>query len=66
MKYLEEDIEAVKEKIEDDMICEKIRQFVYAPKEIQDIYRADASTLMDWLFVMEIATILTCAQLLKG
>lgn len=42
VKFIEEDIDAIKEKIEDDMICEKIRQFVYAPKEIQDIYKADA------------------------
>ena len=45
MKNLEEDIETVKEKVEDDMICEKIRQFVYAPREIQDIYKADAGLL---------------------
>ncbi|KAL5487773.1 hypothetical protein ACEPAI_5881 [Sanghuangporus weigelae] len=44
VKALEEDIEAVKDKIEDDVICEKIRQFVYAPREIQNIYKFDAST----------------------
>lgn len=43
---LEEDINAVKEKIEDDVICEKIRQFVYAPKEIQDVYKTDAGALI--------------------
>ncbi|TFY60888.1 hypothetical protein EVG20_g7258 [Dentipellis fragilis] len=42
VKALEEDIEAVKDKVDDPLICEKIRQFVYAPKEIQAIYRADA------------------------
>ena len=42
VKILEEDIEAIKDKIEDDVMCEKIRQFVYAPKEIQNIYKADA------------------------
>ena len=41
-KALEEDIEAVKDKIEDPVMCEKVRQFVYAPQEIQAIYRADA------------------------
>ncbi|KAH8118297.1 hypothetical protein DFH11DRAFT_1686497 [Phellopilus nigrolimitatus] len=42
VKALEDDIAAVKDKVEDDVICEKIRQFVYAPKEIQGIYKADA------------------------
>ncbi|KAA1466392.1 hypothetical protein DENSPDRAFT_831210 [Dentipellis sp. KUC8613] len=42
VKALEEDIEAVKDKVDDPLICEKIRQFVYAPKEIQAIYKADA------------------------
>lgn len=42
VKALEEDIAAVKEKIEDDIICEKLRLFVYAPREIQNIYKADA------------------------
>ncbi|KAI5124999.1 hypothetical protein M0805_007423 [Coniferiporia weirii] len=44
VKTLEDEIEAVKEKVEDDMMCEKIRQFVYAPKEIQSVYKADAAT----------------------
>ncbi|KAJ7890777.1 hypothetical protein B0H13DRAFT_2039725 [Mycena leptocephala] len=35
--------DAVKEKVEDPMICEKIRQFVYAPREIQDMLKADAA-----------------------
>lgn len=43
---LEEDIQAVKDKIEDDIMSEKIRQFVYAPREIQSIYRADAGKLL--------------------
>ncbi len=42
VKVLEEQIEAVKDKVEDPIICEKMRQFVYAPKEIQDLYRIDA------------------------
>ena len=41
-KVLEEDIEAVKTKIDDPMMCEKVRLFVYAPRDIQDIFRADA------------------------
>ncbi|THV08533.1 hypothetical protein K435DRAFT_642163 [Dendrothele bispora CBS 962.96] len=42
VKALEEEIEAVKAKVEDPIICEKIKYFVYAPKEIQDMYKADA------------------------
>ena len=42
VKALEEDIEAVKDKIEDPIMCEKIRQFVYAPREIQDLFKEDA------------------------
>lgn len=45
VKVLEEDIEAVKDKVEDPVICEKIRLFVYAPREIQDMYKADAGKL---------------------
>ena len=42
VKAIEEDIEAVKDKVDDPVICEKIRQFVYAPREIQAIYKSDA------------------------
>lgn len=42
VKALEEDIEAVKSKVDDPMICEKVRLFVNAPREIQQIYKADA------------------------
>ena len=44
VKALEVDIEAVKEKVDDPIMCTKIRQFVYAPREIQDLYKADAGT----------------------
>src|SRR4051794_20781754 len=44
VKALEEDIEAVKDKVEDPIMCEKIRQFVYAPKEIRDLLKADAGS----------------------
>ncbi|KAG6861592.1 hypothetical protein C0995_014499 [Termitomyces sp. Mi166 len=43
VKALEGDIEAVKDKIDDPIMCAKIRQFVYAPREIQDLYKADAA-----------------------
>jgi hypothetical protein len=42
VKALEEDIDAVKDKIEDAVMCEKIRLFVYAPREIQDMLKQDA------------------------
>jgi hypothetical protein len=42
VKAIEEDIEAVKDKVEDPLMCEKVRQFVYAPKDIQDFIKADA------------------------
>lgn len=42
VKALEADIEAIKEKVEDPVLCEKVRMFVYAPHEIQSIYKADA------------------------
>jgi hypothetical protein len=46
VKSLEEDIEAVKEKVDDPVICEKIRQFVYAPKEIQTMYKSDSGIVI--------------------
>lgn len=42
VKALEADIEAVKDKVDDSVMCEKIRQFVYAPREIQDMFKVDA------------------------
>ena len=42
VKSIEDDIEAVKDKVDDPVICEKVRQFVYAPREIQAIYKNDA------------------------
>uniref|UniRef100_D8PNW8 PX domain-containing protein n=1 Tax=Schizophyllum commune (strain H4-8 / FGSC 9210) TaxID=578458 RepID=D8PNW8_SCHCM len=42
-RQIEEEIEAVKAKVDDPVICEKVRRFVYAPKEIQDIHRQDAA-----------------------
>ncbi|KAL0950036.1 hypothetical protein HGRIS_010044 [Hohenbuehelia grisea] len=44
VKALEEQIEAVKEKVEDPVMCEKIRRYVYAPREIQDMYKLDAAS----------------------
>jgi hypothetical protein len=42
VKALEEDIKVVKDKVDDPVMCEKIRQFIYAPREIQDMFKADA------------------------
>ncbi|KAJ3741102.1 hypothetical protein DFH05DRAFT_1403872 [Lentinula detonsa] len=42
VKELEEEIEAVKSKVDDPVMCEKIRRFVDAPKEIQDAFKVDA------------------------
>ena len=41
VKALEEQIEAVKEKVDDPIMCEKIKQFVYAPREIQAMLKED-------------------------
>jgi hypothetical protein len=46
VKSLEEDIEAVKDKVDDPVICEKVRQFVYAPNEIQAIYKSDSGRVL--------------------
>jgi len=43
VKVLEEEIEAVKDKVDDPIMCAKIRQFVYAPREIQSMFKADAA-----------------------
>ena len=42
VRSLEEEIEAVKERIDDPIMCEKIKRYVYAPREIQSVYKADA------------------------
>ncbi|KAG1754063.1 uncharacterized protein EDB91DRAFT_1243031 [Suillus paluster] len=43
VRTIEEDIEAVKAKVDDPIMCEKLRLFVNAPREIQDTYRVDAA-----------------------
>jgi hypothetical protein len=49
VKSLEEDIEAVKDKVDDPVICEKVRQFVYAPSEIRAIYKSDSGIVISML-----------------
>lgn len=44
VKALEEDIESVKTKVDDPAMCEKVRLFISAPREIQAIFKADAGT----------------------
>lgn len=39
---LKEDITLVSDKVEDPVLCEKIRQYVYAPSAIQEFYKAEA------------------------
>ncbi|KAF8592326.1 hypothetical protein K439DRAFT_1323460 [Ramaria rubella] len=43
VRALQEDIEAVQDKVEDPIMCEKIKVFVYAPLEIQTMFKADAA-----------------------
>lgn len=43
VKILECQIEAVKDKVNDPVLCTKIRQFAYAPKDIQEMYKFDAA-----------------------
>lgn len=45
VRALQEDIEAVKVKVDDATFCEKVRLFVYAPREIQSVYKSDAGEL---------------------
>lgn len=40
---LKEDILLVSDKVEDPVLCEKVRQYVYAPTAIQEFYRAEAA-----------------------
>ena len=46
VKALEEDIESVRGKVEDAVMCEKVRLFINAPREIQAIYKADAGAYL--------------------
>ncbi|PWN28815.1 hypothetical protein BDZ90DRAFT_208233, partial [Jaminaea rosea] len=39
---LQEMVNAVRAKVEDEVLCEKVRLFVYAPPDVQQVYRDDA------------------------
>jgi hypothetical protein len=43
VRSLEEDIDAVSDKVEDPALVEKVRRFVYASKEVQSAAKAEAS-----------------------
>ncbi|KDN50935.1 hypothetical protein RSAG8_00564, partial [Rhizoctonia solani AG-8 WAC10335] len=43
VRALQEDIQAVEDKVEDPILCEKIKQFVNAPPDIQKLFKADAA-----------------------
>jgi hypothetical protein len=42
VKALEDEIQAVMNKVEDPVICTKIRQFVYSSRETQTMYKENA------------------------
>jgi hypothetical protein len=42
VKTLQEDIAAVEDKIDDQIMCEKLKLFINASPEIQSIYHMDA------------------------
>jgi Domain of unknown function in PX-proteins (DUF3818) len=49
-RNLQGDIDMVRETVGDDAMCEKVRRFIYAPKEFQSIFRDDASKpLWPWI-----------------
>jgi Domain of unknown function in PX-proteins (DUF3818) len=58
VKALSEDIEVVKDKIDDPMICEKVRLFVNAPPEIQAFYKEEAgASCMSTRFIIDLTDI---------
>jgi hypothetical protein len=46
VKGLEAEIESVKDKVDDPIMCAKVRQFVYAPREIQAMFKDDAGNFL--------------------
>ena len=46
VKVLEAEIESVKDKVDDPVMCAKVRQFVYAPREIQAMFKDDAGKIL--------------------
>ena len=62
VRVLESQIEAVKAKVDDPIISAKIRQFVYAPREIQDMYKADAGIYPPFSYADSIQTCPAAAE----
>lgn len=60
VRALQEDIDAVAEKVDDAILCQKVEMFVNAPFEIQDMIRRDASeytgTCLAWRLTAPIVT----------
>jgi hypothetical protein len=48
VKGLEEEIGSAKDKVDDPVMCAKVRQFVYAPREIQAMFKEDAGKKNSW------------------
>lgn len=42
IKDLKDDMQKVQAKIEDDVLCERVKRFMYAPREVQIRYREEA------------------------
>ena len=42
VRLIADDIDAVTDKIDDPVLCQKVEHFANAPFEIQEIYRKDA------------------------
>jgi len=51
VKQLQEEIEAVKDKVDDPIMCDKVRQFVYAPREIQEMFKVDSGKLLKKMYL---------------
>ena len=57
VRVLEAQVEAVEAKVDDPIISAKIRQFVYAPREIQDMYKADAGICTPFFICRECSNV---------
>lgn len=61
VKGLEAEIESVEDKVDDPIMCAKVRQFVYAPREIQAMFKNDAGKIftfmMHFIFLSNCETI---------
>ncbi|KAM6495865.1 protein of unknown function in PX-proteins (DUF3818) domain containing protein [Amanita muscaria] len=44
VRVLQEQIEAVKDKVDDPMMCTKVHQYVYASRDVQELFKVDAAS----------------------